>query len=83
MNNLHRELAPISAAAWAQIEEETSRTIKRYLAGRRVADVHGPAGTALAAVARAISADRGARRRCDRSTARSKIPRRDPRSIRS
>ena len=50
MNNLHRELAPISEAAWAQIEEEASRTIKRYLAGRRVADVHGPAGTALAAV---------------------------------
>src|ERR1700728_743772 len=50
MNNLHRELAPISEAAWAQIEEETSRTIKRYLAGRRVADVQGPAGTALAAV---------------------------------
>ena len=50
MNNLHRELAPISEAAWAQIEEETSRTIKRYLAGRRVADVRGPAGTALAAV---------------------------------
>jgi len=50
MNNLHRELAPISDAAWVQIEEETSRTIKRYLAGRRVADVHGPAGAALAAV---------------------------------
>jgi uncharacterized linocin/CFP29 family protein len=50
MNNLHRELAPISEAAWAQIEEETSRTIKRYLAGRRVADVHGPAGSALSAV---------------------------------
>ncbi len=50
MNNLHRELAPISDAAWAQIEEETSRTVKRYLAGRRVVDVHGPAGTALAAV---------------------------------
>src|ERR1700757_1122519 len=49
MNNLHRGLAPISDAAWAQIEQETSRTIKRYLAGRRVADVHGPAGTALAA----------------------------------
>jgi uncharacterized linocin/CFP29 family protein len=27
MNNLHRELAPISDAAWSQIEEETSRTI--------------------------------------------------------
>ena len=50
MNNLYRELAPISEAAWAQIEEETSRTIKRYLAGRRVADVHGPEGAALAAV---------------------------------
>ena len=50
MNNLHRELAPISDAAWAQIEEETSRTLKRHLAGRRVADVRGPAGTALSAV---------------------------------
>ena len=50
MNNLHRELAPISDVAWTQMEEETSRTIKRYLAGRRVVDVHGPAGTAPAAV---------------------------------
>jgi len=50
MNNLHRELAPISDAAWAQIEEETSRTIKRYLAGRRIVDVHGPAGSELSAV---------------------------------
>lgn len=50
MNNLHRELAPISEAAWSQIEEETTRTLKRYLAGRRVVDVHGPAGTSLSAV---------------------------------
>jgi uncharacterized linocin/CFP29 family protein len=50
VNNLHRELAPISEAAWAQIEEETSRTIKRYLAGRRVVDLQGPAGSALSAV---------------------------------
>ena len=50
MNNLHRELAPISDAAWAQIEEETSRTLKRYLAGRRGVDVRGPAGTGLSAV---------------------------------
>jgi uncharacterized linocin/CFP29 family protein len=50
MNNLHRELAPISDMAWAQIEEEASRTLKRYLAGRRVVDVHGPGGTTLAAV---------------------------------
>ena len=50
MNNLHRELAPISDAAWSQIEEETSRTLKRYLAGRRVVDVQGPGGVALSAV---------------------------------
>src|SRR5271163_1723102 len=50
MNNLHRELAPISDAAWAQIEEEIARTFKRYLAGRRVVDLQGPAGTLLSAV---------------------------------
>src|SRR6202041_45947 len=50
MNNLHRELAPISDAAWASIEEETTRTLKRYLAGRRVVDVQGPGGSALSAV---------------------------------
>ena len=46
MNNLHRELAPISEAAWSDLEEETSRTLKRYLAGRRVVDVHGQIGRA-------------------------------------
>jgi len=51
MNNLHRELAPISDAAWAEIEEETTRTIKRYLAGRRVVDVPTPGGVGLPAVA--------------------------------
>jgi uncharacterized linocin/CFP29 family protein len=50
MNNLHRELAPISDAAWADIEEETTRTLKRHLSGRRVVDVHGPGGVGLSAV---------------------------------
>jgi uncharacterized linocin/CFP29 family protein len=50
MNNLHRELAPISDAAWTQIEVETSRTLKRYLGGRRVVDMPGPGGTALSAI---------------------------------
>ncbi|HLJ61108.1 MAG TPA: family 1 encapsulin nanocompartment shell protein [bacterium] len=50
MNNLHRELAPISDAAWAQIEQEASRTLKRHLAARRVVDVHGPNGVAFSAV---------------------------------
>jgi uncharacterized linocin/CFP29 family protein len=50
MNNLHRELAPISEAAWADIEEEASRTLKRHLAARRVVDVQGPKGLELSAV---------------------------------
>jgi len=50
MNNLHRELAPISDLAWAQIEEEAERTLKRYLAGLRVVDVKGPGGVMLSAV---------------------------------
>jgi uncharacterized linocin/CFP29 family protein len=50
VNNLHRELAPISDAAWAQIEEELTRTFKRHLAGRRAVDVRGPAGPELSAV---------------------------------
>ena len=50
MNNLHRELAPISDGAWAQIEEEATRTLKRHLAGRRVVDVEGPQGLATSAV---------------------------------
>ena len=50
MNNLHRELAPISDAAWADIEEETTRTLKRHLAARRVVDVHPPGGVGLSAV---------------------------------
>src|SRR6267142_286216 len=50
MNNLHRELAPISAAAWTQIEEEATRTLKRSLAGRRVVDLQGPGGAVLSAV---------------------------------
>ena len=50
MNNLHRELAPVSAAAWAGIEDEAKRSFTLYLAGRRVTDVKGPAGPTLAAV---------------------------------
>ncbi|HEY9315854.1 family 1 encapsulin nanocompartment shell protein [Williamsia sp.] len=50
MNNLHRELAPISAAAWKEIEEEATRTFKRNSAGRRLVDVNGPHGLELAAV---------------------------------
>lgn len=50
MNNLHRELAPISDAAWHEIEEEVARTFKRLVAGRRVVDVRGPSGDEYACV---------------------------------
>ena len=50
MNNLHRELAPVSGSAWASIEEEARRTFKINLAGRRVVDVAEPGGLTLAAV---------------------------------
>lgn len=50
MNNLHRDLAPISSAAWSDLEEEARRTFKRHIAGRRVVDVVGPGGEKLAAV---------------------------------
>ncbi len=50
MNNLYRELAPISEAAWAEIEEEARRTLKRHLAARRVVDVAGPKGFDLSAI---------------------------------
>ena len=49
MDNLHRELAPVSDAAWAQIEEEATRTLKRHLAARRVVDTDGPQGYQLSA----------------------------------
>ncbi|SDP41747.1 family 1 encapsulin nanocompartment shell protein [Actinacidiphila guanduensis] len=51
MNNLHRELAPISASAWADLEAEATRTFKRHVAARRVVDVPEPGGLELAAVA--------------------------------
>jgi len=50
MNNLYRELAPINERAWSQIEEEAARTLKRYLAGRRVVDVKSPGGPMLSAI---------------------------------
>jgi len=50
MNNLHRELAPVSEGAWDQIVEEATRTLKRYFAGRRVVDMPAPGGAVLAAV---------------------------------
>lgn len=50
MNNLHRELAPISDAAWTDLEAEASRTFQAHVAARRVVDVLGPDGPTLSAI---------------------------------
>jgi uncharacterized linocin/CFP29 family protein len=50
MNNLARELAPISAAAWKEIDAEAKRILKLKLAGRKLVDFNGPLGAAAASV---------------------------------
>lgn len=50
MDNLYRELAPVTESAWREIELEATRTFKRHIAGRRVVDVVGPTGATTAAV---------------------------------
>jgi uncharacterized linocin/CFP29 family protein len=50
MDNLYRDLAPVTEAAWAEIETEAARTFKRHIAGRRVVDVSDPGGPVTAAV---------------------------------
>lgn len=50
MNNLHRDLAPISDGAWDQIEDEARRTFSTRSAARRVVDMPEPAGFGLSAV---------------------------------
>ena len=50
MNNLYRDLAPITEVAWAEIELDASRTFKRNIAGRRVVDVSEPGGPVPGAV---------------------------------
>jgi uncharacterized linocin/CFP29 family protein len=49
-NNLYRNLAPVTDAAWTEIELEATRTFKRHIAGRRVVDVSEPGGPVTAAV---------------------------------
>jgi uncharacterized linocin/CFP29 family protein len=44
MNHLNRELAPVTDSAWAQIDDEASRSLKQYLAARRLTDFEGPLG---------------------------------------
>jgi uncharacterized linocin/CFP29 family protein len=44
VNHLTRELAPITDAAWSQIDEEATRSLRHFLAARRLVDFNGPLG---------------------------------------
>ncbi len=50
MNNLFRELAPLSDAAWAEVDAEATRTLTHYFAARKLVDFDGPLGYAASAV---------------------------------
>jgi uncharacterized linocin/CFP29 family protein len=50
MSGLLRELAPITAEGWQQIEAEAKRTLTTMLAGRKLVDFEGPLGWYAAAI---------------------------------
>ena len=50
MNNLRRELAPISDSAWVLIDQEATRVLKLKLAARKLVDFAGPKGPGHGAV---------------------------------
>jgi uncharacterized linocin/CFP29 family protein len=50
MNHLLRELAPISDAAWAEIDQEATRTLTHFFAARKLVDFDGPLGYDASAV---------------------------------
>ncbi len=44
MNHLHRELAPVDEAAWADIEFEARRSLRHFLTARKLTGFSGPHG---------------------------------------
>lgn len=50
MDLLKRELAPLTAEAWAQVDDEARRVLRLHLAGRKLVDFSGPHGWQLGAV---------------------------------
>lgn len=44
MNSLHRDLAPVTASAWNEIETEASQALSQTLALRKLVDFDGPHG---------------------------------------
>jgi len=51
VNHLRRDLAPISDAAWEEIDSEAKRSLTNFLAARRLVDFDGPLGWTTTCVA--------------------------------
>jgi uncharacterized linocin/CFP29 family protein len=49
VNHMLRELAPVSGEAWEAIDEEAARTLRHFLAARKLVDFSGPHGWAHSA----------------------------------
>ncbi len=56
MNDLLRDLAPISTEAWTEIEEEARRTLTATLGARKLVDFVGPLGWGASAISLGRSA---------------------------
>lgn len=54
-NHLRRHHAPLTEAAWQQVDDEARRCLTLYLAGRRVIDVHGPVGWDVDAITQGVA----------------------------
>lgn len=52
MEHLYRELAPITASAWTEIEKDAKRTLKTICAARKLVDFVGPLGWRASAVSK-------------------------------
>ena len=50
MNHLLRDAAPITEAGWTQIDQEAARSLRHFLAARRLVDFVGPLGWEHSAV---------------------------------
>ncbi|HXH59142.1 family 1 encapsulin nanocompartment shell protein [Iamia sp.] len=50
MNHLLRDLAPVSEAAWAEIDSDATRHLTHFLAARKLVDFVGPCGWDRSAV---------------------------------
>jgi uncharacterized linocin/CFP29 family protein len=59
VNHLFRDLAPISEAAWAEIDSDAKRTLTHFLAARKLVDFVGPCGWEHSAVSLGRADDLG------------------------